>query len=169
MDKEGLAKVWAERRQPSDIREALIQVYLRCCFKPVDGLPSRAEVIAKHGTDNILTRCCITRESELERQRRSAISKIDQYLQKQPLLWRPGMWKPQIAFFVDRPVRWRAGGKCEDCRYGFDLEMHHLHYRSVGREVPDDLLLLCRRCHQARPMFCGVFFADPEKVRWSKK
>lgn len=26
--------------------------------------------------------------------------------------------------------------------------MHHLHYRSLGREAPTDLLVVCRDCHQ---------------------
>lgn len=28
------------------------------------------------------------------------------------------------------------------------LEVHHRHYRNWGRELPDDLTTLCRRCHQ---------------------
>ena len=32
--------------------------------------------------------------------------------------------------------------------YDQDLHVHHLHYKNVGNEAPDDLQVLCRRCHE---------------------
>lgn len=29
------------------------------------------------------------------------------------------------------------------------LHVHHLHYRTVGRETGEELVLLCKRCHEA--------------------
>lgn len=39
---------------------------------------------------------------------------------------------------------------CEECWCDRPLELHHLHYGSVGREIPEDLEALCRGCHEAR-------------------
>ena len=59
----------------------------------------------------------------------------------------------------------RAKGVCEDCSTDHSLELHHLHYRTVGEEEPDDLLALCRDCHHQRHrLVCGDFCADPEEV-----
>jgi len=40
--------------------------------------------------------------------------------------------------------------KCESCGDLFsrsDMEIHHKHYKSVGRERPDDVAVLCGGCH----------------------
>lgn len=46
--------------------------------------------------------------------------------------------------------------KCERCEiprwlaqlaYDQDFHVHHKHYRTLGAESPDDLEILCRRCH----------------------
>lgn len=41
-----------------------------------------------------------------------------------------------------------VGGRCKRC--GADGEdCHHLHYRTLGREIPGvDVILLCRECHE---------------------
>src|SRR5438128_393050 len=41
-------------------------------------------------------------------------------------------------------------GKCEGCRRYLpnELQLHHLHYRTLGNEQPEDLDLLCRKCHE---------------------
>jgi hypothetical protein len=48
-------------------------------------------------------------------------------------------------------------GRCNRCAiprwlaqlvYGQDLHLHHKHYRTLGHENPDDLEILCRRCHE---------------------
>ncbi len=42
-----------------------------------------------------------------------------------------------------------AGGKCERCGVDGD-DCHHLHYLSLGREIPGvDVILVCRNCHEA--------------------
>lgn len=50
-----------------------------------------------------------------------------------------------------------AGSKCERCElprwlaeisYDQDLHVHHKSYRSRGNEQPEDLEVLCRRCHE---------------------
>jgi 5-methylcytosine-specific restriction endonuclease McrA len=47
-----------------------------------------------------------------------------------------------------------AGYKCSRCgthgaRGGSGLQVHHRTYERLGEELPDDLQVLCRRCHQA--------------------
>jgi len=37
---------------------------------------------------------------------------------------------------------------CEHCGIDRKLNVHHLHYNTIGREQPCDVLLLCRRCHK---------------------
>jgi hypothetical protein len=47
----------------------------------------------------------------------------------------------------------RAGGCCEDCGKsgkGIALDLHHLTYERFGRELPEDVLLICRECHEHR-------------------
>lgn len=36
---------------------------------------------------------------------------------------------------------------CEKCGISSNLELHHLHYHSLGNESKSDLQLLCKRCH----------------------
>lgn len=40
----------------------------------------------------------------------------------------------------------RADHRCEHCGNPAD-DVHHLTYDRVGGELPDDLVALCRRCH----------------------
>jgi len=49
---------------------------------------------------------------------------------------------------LKRQIIERRGNRCERCG-GEDrsLDLHHLHYRSMGNEQPEDVVLLCRDCH----------------------
>ena len=41
------------------------------------------------------------------------------------------------------------GGECGECKATDALEVHHLHYKTLGKEdVAVDLRVLCRTCHQ---------------------
>ena len=43
----------------------------------------------------------------------------------------------------------RAGYRCERCGVGGPLDAHHHRgYRMLGHERPQDLRMLCRRCHR---------------------
>src|SRR5262249_55117783 len=43
----------------------------------------------------------------------------------------------------------QRGNRCERCRQeSASLELHHKHYRSLGSEQPEDVELLCPRCHK---------------------
>jgi hypothetical protein len=40
------------------------------------------------------------------------------------------------------------GSRCERCKEETaSLDLHHIHYRSLGDEQPEDVELLCRECH----------------------
>ena len=80
-------------------------------------------------------------------------------------VWRPGLRHPRLHRAVDHIVGLRVqarGGGCELCRADVFLELHHLHYRSFGHEVPSDVMRLCRRCHAERHRACGY----PQGVEW---
>ena len=83
--------------------------------------------------------------------------------------WRPGLQHPQFGGRLHRAadhivgLRVQArGGGCEICRADVFLELHHLHYRSFGYEVPSDVMRLCRRCHAERHRICGY----PQDAGW---
>lgn len=42
----------------------------------------------------------------------------------------------------------RAGGTCEVCRKAPATQAHHLTYDHVGNERPDELVAICRPCHE---------------------
>ena len=53
-------------------------------------------------------------------------------------------------------LRWKAikarliserGAKCQTCRAAVLLDLHHKTYERLGRELDEDLELLCRKCH----------------------
>ena len=54
-------------------------------------------------------------------------------------------WKLRRQVALDR-----AGGFCEDCGARGSFEVHHLTYKRKGNERPEDLVAVCRRCHQER-------------------
>jgi hypothetical protein len=43
----------------------------------------------------------------------------------------------------------QRGNRCERCGHvGAYLELHHKHYHSLGNEQPEDVELLCPKCHK---------------------
>jgi 5-methylcytosine-specific restriction endonuclease McrA len=48
---------------------------------------------------------------------------------------------------IRRQVLDRANGQCEHCGERGLLQVHHLHYESLGNEDLDDLQALCEDCH----------------------
>lgn len=40
------------------------------------------------------------------------------------------------------------GGKCEDCGTTENLHIHHMHYRTIGKEKKEDVEILCANCHE---------------------
>lgn len=49
---------------------------------------------------------------------------------------------------LKRRVIEQRGNQCEHCgQENASLALHHVHYRSLGSEQPEDVELLCRKCH----------------------
>lgn len=45
--------------------------------------------------------------------------------------------------------RTRSDYHCERCgKHSLKLDVHHLHYRTLGNETPEDVQVLCRLCHR---------------------
>ena len=42
------------------------------------------------------------------------------------------------------------GDECEVCGCSVNLNVHHESYRNYGNEDLDDLVVLCRKCHEER-------------------
>lgn len=54
---------------------------------------------------------------------------------------------PWWDFIHDRTIK-RAKGTCELCGQHEAREAHHTTYERIGQERPEDMVALCRRCHQ---------------------
>jgi hypothetical protein len=49
----------------------------------------------------------------------------------------------------------QANGLCEICSQPAN-QVHHLHYRSIGNEQPEDLMAVCRECHELIHALAGA-------------
>jgi hypothetical protein len=64
-------------------------------------------------------------------------------------------------------IRKRADDRCERCGRIGAYVAHHLHYRTKSRERPEDLLLVCEKCHDAlhNALFTPAHrIGDPERA-----
>ena len=52
-------------------------------------------------------------------------------------------WKAKASAAIKR-----AGGHCQLCRSTVSLNVHHNTYDNLGNERDEDLIVLCRRCHE---------------------
>ncbi len=56
-------------------------------------------------------------------------------------------WRCQNPACPDDAVRWLTDVEISEMAVPYPLEVHHLTYERLGHERPDDLLVLCERCH----------------------
>jgi 5-methylcytosine-specific restriction endonuclease McrA len=42
----------------------------------------------------------------------------------------------------------RAGNQCEECGSTLELQVHHINYERFGKEYPEDLICICKECHE---------------------
>jgi len=54
---------------------------------------------------------------------------------------------PQWQHIRSKVIR-REKGLCQGCGNAGGMEVHHLTYRRIGRELLCDLVLLCHGCHE---------------------
>lgn len=66
---------------------------------------------------------------------------------------------------VRERVRRRARGWCERCKVGKRADVHHLSYERLGNELPEDLVAVCRPCHE---FLHGVHSKDPAAETYTK-
>lgn len=56
-------------------------------------------------------------------------------------------------FIFSSNVKKERGNKCEECSAGgkgIILHAHHLTYERLGNELPEDIQVLCKSCHQLK-------------------
>jgi hypothetical protein len=72
--------------------------------------------------------------------------------------WAPDVRRYDYAVYMRSP-EWKdfrlriiaeRGSKCEKCgRTSGVIQVHHLHYRNLGCEKPQDVLVVCDACHRS--------------------
>ena len=50
---------------------------------------------------------------------------------------------------VSWAAKWHAGFACQICGSEKNLQVHHRDYDSLYNERPEDVTVLCSRCHEA--------------------
>lgn len=60
-------------------------------------------------------------------------------------------WKEKRA-----KARERANGRCQICNGDGELHTHHRTYERIGHERDDDLIVLCKRCHELFHTHCQL-------------
>ena len=82
----------------------------------------------------------------------------------------PAYLRSPIWTFTALAAKERADWRCSRCcRKNRPLEVHHKTYDRLGRERPDDLVVLCEDCHarihgriRVRPQLPLPFDVEPE-------
>lgn len=53
------------------------------------------------------------------------------------------LWKKNKTYALKR-----AGYKCQLCGSAMNLHVHHITYENLGMEEDEDLLVVCKKCHE---------------------
>lgn len=62
-------------------------------------------------------------------------------------------------------VRKRNGGTCEVCNLRFGAVVHHRTYQHLGEELDEELLHVCKSCHEAiHGLTTRKFFIWPSRL-----
>lgn len=83
--------------------------------------------------------------------------RAEHYRRKRPKPATPATpWRTVYEAYMESPA-WREirglviardGGACRACGAGEGLHVHHIHYKSLGREDGRELITLCLGCHR---------------------
>jgi hypothetical protein len=63
----------------------------------------------------------------------------------------------------------RAESRCQVCYSAKLLDVHHRTYRRLGAEMPADVTVLCRRCHELFHASSKLTILAPQKKAKAKK
>jgi 5-methylcytosine-specific restriction endonuclease McrA len=85
---------------------------------------------------------------------------LDRRTQYREVYLRSDHWKR-----VRREALERAGNKCQRCSASGPLDVHHRTYKRLGGELPSDLQVLCRTCHDAVHAFKAAKKAAAKRKR----
>ena len=80
---------------------------------------------------------------------------LDDYTTEQFILFkhkylRSQQWRDKRHLVIQRD------GSCKLCKATTKLEVHHLSYKHLAQEPLDELITLCRTCHQSRHDTLGI-------------
>lgn len=76
-----------------------------------------------------------------------------------------GFVRPKYDAYIRSPLWFKfrqskidsVGGKCEECGSADRLQVHHLHYKTLGMESFADVQVLCKACHRTRhPKYAAI-------------
>lgn len=99
------------------------------------------EVLSKKNAKKLILKFTSTQKASEERKRHKQ-HRSDEYIK---YLQSPE-WKAFKATIVQE-----RGNKCEQCRIegqNVCIDLHHITYVRLGHELPQDVKLLCRNCHE---------------------
>lgn len=57
---------------------------------------------------------------------------------------------------IRRKILKRDKHRCKICNSGKNLNIHHRTYKRLGHELPEDLVTLCRNCHEIFHIYGGL-------------
>lgn len=77
----------------------------------------------------------------------SAILSADKVVKPNTVNYYDYLKSPQWQTVRDAALK-RANHQCEKCKSGKNLEVHHITYKRLGYELPEDLIVLCKDCHE---------------------
>ena len=77
----------------------------------------------------------------------SAILSADRVVKPNTVNYYDYLKSPQWQSVRDAALK-RANYQCEKCKSAKNLEVHHITYKRLGYELPEDLIVLCKDCHE---------------------
>lgn len=77
----------------------------------------------------------------------SAILSADRVVKPNTVNYYDYLKSPQWQTVRDAALK-RANYQCEKCKSAKNLQVHHITYKRLGYELPEDLIVLCKDCHE---------------------
>lgn len=65
----------------------------------------------------------------------------------QEYIW-SDVWRDKSKTFLEQREYSTGSSKCEVCEKKKPLNVHHLHYKTLGMESSRDLIAVCKKCHE---------------------